>query len=88
MAWTTEKERDRSCAGDTALMLVRTVEICSGRHRSTEQELNLLPDHSKLEQLTRSICCRLATEAPGLLVRVCTHRSKIIYICVHPLCTI
>ncbi|CAD6253563.1 unnamed protein product [Miscanthus lutarioriparius] len=65
MAWTkTEREGPRSA--DTALLLVRTVEICSGRHHSTEQDLKLLPDYSKLEQLTRSICCRLATEAPAL----------------------
>ena len=66
MEWTkTEREGPRSA--DTALLLVRTVEICSGRHHSTEQDLKLLPDYSKLEQLTRSICCRLATEAPALV---------------------
>lgn len=65
MAWT-KTEREGPRAADTALLLVRTVEICSGRHHSTEQDLKLLPDYSKLEQLTRSICCRLATEAPAL----------------------
>ncbi|CAD6253187.1 unnamed protein product [Miscanthus lutarioriparius] len=65
MAWT-KTEREGPRAADTAMLLVRTVEICSGRHHSTEQDMKLLPDYSKLEQLTRSICCRLATEAPAL----------------------
>ncbi|XP_066335959.1 ent-copalyl diphosphate synthase 2-like [Miscanthus floridulus] len=65
MAWT-KTEREGPRVADTAMLLVRTVEICSGRHHSTEQDMKLLPDYSKLEQLTRSICCRLATEAPAL----------------------
>uniref|UniRef100_A0A453DB91 Uncharacterized protein n=1 Tax=Aegilops tauschii subsp. strangulata TaxID=200361 RepID=A0A453DB91_AEGTS len=46
--------------GDTALLLVRTVEITSGRHVSAEQKLNLW-EYSQLEQLTSSICRKLAT---------------------------
>ncbi|XP_037481001.1 syn-copalyl diphosphate synthase-like [Triticum dicoccoides] len=59
MAWTAKESRG-SIEGDTALLLVRTVEICSGRHVTAEQNLNLW-DYSQLEQLTSSICRKLAT---------------------------
>ncbi|KAF7011990.1 hypothetical protein CFC21_026233 [Triticum aestivum] len=59
MAWTA-KESHGSIEGDTALLLVRTVEICSGRHVSAEPKLNLW-EYSQLEQLTSSICRKLAT---------------------------
>uniref|UniRef100_M8BN83 Syn-copalyl diphosphate synthase n=1 Tax=Aegilops tauschii TaxID=37682 RepID=M8BN83_AEGTA len=59
MAWTA-KESHGSIEGDTALLLVRTVEITSGRHVSAEQKLNLW-EYSQLEQLTSSICRKLAT---------------------------
>uniref|UniRef100_A0ACD5WDW3 Uncharacterized protein n=1 Tax=Avena sativa TaxID=4498 RepID=A0ACD5WDW3_AVESA len=54
--------------GDTALLLVRTIEICSGRHVPIEQKLNLW-EYSQLEQLTSSICRNLAT-------RVLTQNGK------------
>lgn len=38
MAWTT-KERSGPCECSTTLLLVRAVEVCSGRHSSTEQLL-------------------------------------------------
>ena len=38
MAWTT-KERSGPCERSTTLLLVRAVEVCSGRHSSTEQLL-------------------------------------------------
>ncbi|CAO2046274.1 unnamed protein product [Urochloa humidicola] len=60
MAWT---PRNDSYEGNTALLLVRTVEICSGRLRSTEQALKL-SEYSQLEQLTYSICSK---HGPGIL---------------------
>ena len=59
MAWT-GKESHGSVDGDTALLFVRTIEICSGRNVSDEHKLNLW-DYSQLEQLTSSICHKLAT---------------------------
>ena len=59
MAWT-GKESHESVDGDTALLFIRTIEICSGRNVSDEQKLNLW-DYSQLEQLTSSICHKLAT---------------------------
>jgi hypothetical protein len=38
MAWTT-KERSGPCECSTTLLLVRAVEVCSGRHSLTEQLL-------------------------------------------------
>jgi hypothetical protein len=68
MAWTGKETEKASRAGDTALLLARTVEICSGRRCGTEKDLDLLlRDYSKLQQLTRCICSRLATEAPALV---------------------
>lgn len=68
MAWTEKETEEASRAGDTALLLARTVEICSGRLHGTEHDLELLlPDYSKLQKLTRCICSRLATEAPALV---------------------
>ncbi|KAL6640344.1 hypothetical protein ACP70R_022193 [Stipagrostis hirtigluma subsp. patula] len=52
------KNSQESCEGNTALLLVRTVEICSGRYGSTEQNFNL--EYSNLERLTSSICGKLA----------------------------
>jgi hypothetical protein len=37
------------------MLLARTVEICLGRRRATEQVELLPPDYSKLQQLTRCI---------------------------------
>jgi len=77
MAWTEKETEEASRAGDTALLLARTVEICSGRRRATEQDLELLlPDYSKLQHLTRCICSRLATEAPALVRILCIHRRR------------
>ena len=59
MAWTA-KESHGSVDGDTSLLFVRTIEIVSGRIASTEQKLNRW-DYSQLEQLTSSICHKLAT---------------------------
>ncbi|KAL6899273.1 hypothetical protein ACP4OV_005931 [Aristida adscensionis] len=59
MAWRAE-EGNESFGGNTALLLVRTVEICSGRHASTEQSL-ILSEYSQLEKLTFSICSKLST---------------------------
>ncbi|XBI56219.1 hypothetical protein VPH35_037856 [Triticum aestivum] len=60
MAWTANWSH-RSIDRDTALLLVRTIEICSGRHASAEQKLNLW-EYSQLEQLTSSICRKLAAK--------------------------
>ncbi|KAI4968730.1 hypothetical protein ZWY2020_046060 [Hordeum vulgare] len=59
MAWTA-KESHGSIDGDTALLFVRTIKIVSGRNVSAEKKLNLW-DYSQLEQLTSSICHKLAT---------------------------
>ncbi|KAF0906466.1 hypothetical protein E2562_011459 [Oryza meyeriana var. granulata] len=55
------KESHGSPGGDTALLLVRTIEICSGRHGSAEQSLNN-SEYAQLEQITSSICRKLATK--------------------------
>ncbi|CAO2046273.1 unnamed protein product [Urochloa humidicola] len=60
-AWLMEldtKGGHEPCEGSTALLLVRTVEICSGRHCSASQNLNP-SEYSQLEQLTSSICSKL-----------------------------
>ncbi|KAL5212517.1 hypothetical protein ABZP36_023364 [Zizania latifolia] len=57
MSWT-GKETHESSEGDTALLLVRTIEICSGRHGSAEQNLNS-SEYAQLEQITSSICRKL-----------------------------
>ncbi|CAL5021385.1 unnamed protein product [Urochloa decumbens] len=50
-----------SFEGNTALLLVRTIEICSGRHSSlTKQNVNH-QEYCQLESLTHSICCKLAS---------------------------
>lgn len=55
--------------GSTALLLVRTVEICSGRHSlMEEQNINSL-EYSQLEKLTFSICSKLASR---FRAQVCT----------------
>ena len=71
MAWTANGSH-RSIDGDTALLLVRTVEICSGRHVSAEQKLNFW-DYSQLEQLISSICRKLAAKVHAQ-VRMYMHR--------------
>ncbi|KAF2915615.1 hypothetical protein DAI22_09g051250 [Oryza sativa Japonica Group] len=43
---------------NTALLIVRTVEIVSTRYDPDDHTLNL--EYSQLEQITSSICCRLA----------------------------
>uniref|UniRef100_A0A0D9XS82 Uncharacterized protein n=1 Tax=Leersia perrieri TaxID=77586 RepID=A0A0D9XS82_9ORYZ len=51
-----------SVGGDTALLLARTVEICSGRYQvSVEQQKHELAEFSRLELLTSSICDKLST---------------------------
>ncbi|CAM0878124.1 unnamed protein product [Alopecurus aequalis] len=67
MAWI-GKDTHVPIEGDTALLLVRTIEICSGRHVQVEQKMNLW-NYAKLEQLTSSICRNLAT-------RVLTQNAK------------
>jgi len=59
MSWTAKGSRQGSIEGDTALLLVRTIEIFSGRHVSTEQKLSLW-EYCHLEQLTSSICSKLS----------------------------
>ncbi|CAN6232114.1 unnamed protein product [Urochloa humidicola] len=49
-----------SFEGNTALLLVRAIEICSGRHSSTKQDVNH-QEYCQLESLTHSICCKLAS---------------------------
>lgn len=65
MRWTS-KENDDSYTGNTALLLVRTVEMCSGRLDFTHKTPKL-SEYSQLEQLTYSICSKLD---PGLLSQV------------------
>ncbi|KAK1629593.1 hypothetical protein QYE76_003908 [Lolium multiflorum] len=67
MAWTS-----KDCEGNAALLIARTVEICSGRHPCLQEA-----DLSRLEHLTSSICRKLGnhsaqsreTEAPEVLRR-------------------
>ncbi|XP_044444482.1 syn-copalyl diphosphate synthase-like [Triticum aestivum] len=59
MAWTAE-ERSGPCEWSTALLLVRTIEVCSGRHNSTDHQLNVW-EYTQLEELTSSICRKLAS---------------------------
>ncbi|CAO1942098.1 unnamed protein product [Urochloa humidicola] len=56
----TTNDGHEPCEGNTALLLVRTVEICSGRHCLTNQNLKL-SEYSQLEQLTSSICSKLGS---------------------------
>uniref|UniRef100_A0A0E0CM94 Ent-kaurene synthase A n=1 Tax=Oryza meridionalis TaxID=40149 RepID=A0A0E0CM94_9ORYZ len=60
MSWTNESQG--STGGDTALLLVRTIEICSGRHGSAEQSLKNSADYARLEQIASSMCSKLATK--------------------------
>ncbi|RCV06933.1 hypothetical protein SETIT_1G203600v2 [Setaria italica] len=69
MEWTAE---NGSYKGNTALLLVRSVEICSGRLGSTEQNQKL-PEYSQLEQLTYSICSKLGH---GVHSQVCSLHTK------------
>uniref|UniRef100_A0A0E0B1A0 Terpene synthase N-terminal domain-containing protein n=1 Tax=Oryza glumipatula TaxID=40148 RepID=A0A0E0B1A0_9ORYZ len=59
LTWTS-KERCHNALPEenTALLIVRTVEIVSTRYDSDDHTLNL--EYSQLEQITSSICCRLA----------------------------
>ena len=69
--WLTELTSNgghESCEGSTALLLVRTVEICSGRHCSANQNLKL-SEYSQLEKLTSSICSKVGSRT---LSQVCT----------------
>ncbi|KAM0857064.1 hypothetical protein ACQ4PT_048739 [Festuca glaucescens] len=53
----------RDCQGNAALLLVRAVEICSGRHGClTDQKLDLYK-YSWLEHLTSSICRKVCARA-------------------------
>ena len=55
------KETPETCEGSTALLLVRTVKICSGRHNlMEEQNVNSL-EYSQLERLNFSIGSKLAS---------------------------
>ncbi|GJN21388.1 hypothetical protein PR202_gb08858 [Eleusine coracana subsp. coracana] len=56
----TENKSNESFQGNTALLLVRTIEVCSGRHALIKEYLNL-PECSYLGRLVFSICCKLAT---------------------------
>ncbi|KXG28747.1 hypothetical protein SORBI_3005G161200 [Sorghum bicolor] len=48
--------------GNTALLLVRAMECCSGRYISVaDRNVNHLDEYSQLEQLTHSICCKLTS---------------------------
>jgi len=61
--WLTELTSNgghESCEGNTALLLVRTVEICSGRHCLANQNMKL-SEYSQLEKLTYSICSKLGS---------------------------
>ncbi|XP_037486909.1 syn-copalyl diphosphate synthase-like isoform X1 [Triticum dicoccoides] len=58
-AWTA-KESSGPCEWSAALLLVRTVEVCSGRHGSTQQQLNI-SEYTQLEELTSSICRKLSS---------------------------
>lgn len=69
MEWTAE---NGSYKGNTALLLVRSVEICSGRLGSTEQNQKL-PEYSQFEQLTYSICSKLGH---GVHSQVCSLHTK------------
>ena len=56
--------------GNTALLLVRAMECCSGRYISVaDRNVNHLDEYSQLEQLTHSICCKLTSR---VLAQVCT----------------
>lgn len=59
LTWTS-KERCHNALPEenTALLIVRTVEIVSTRYDPDDHTLNL--EYSQLEQITSSICCRLA----------------------------
>ncbi|XP_044948008.1 syn-copalyl diphosphate synthase, chloroplastic-like [Hordeum vulgare subsp. vulgare] len=53
------KDSQVSWDGDTALLLVRAIEIISGRHARIAENDNL-SEYSRLEQLTSSICDKLS----------------------------
>jgi hypothetical protein len=61
MAWTSQ-----DCEANAALLIVRTVEMCSGRYPCLE-ELDL----SQLEHLTSSICQKLGKHSPQVR-KLCT----------------
>ncbi|KAL6634598.1 hypothetical protein ACP70R_027269 [Stipagrostis hirtigluma subsp. patula] len=71
MAWTAKGSHEL-CAGNTALLLVRTINICSGRHVLTEYDLKPL-EYSQLEQLTSSICHKLSSRVQN---GGCTENTK------------
>ncbi|CAN6165608.1 unnamed protein product [Urochloa humidicola] len=62
-SWTTKQEGLESCGGNTALLIVRTVEISSGRYRLKEHGANH-SEYTQLERLTSSICRKLTSSVP------------------------
>ncbi|XP_044970255.1 syn-copalyl diphosphate synthase-like [Hordeum vulgare subsp. vulgare] len=60
MSWAAS-DINESYEWSTALLLVRTVEVCSGRYDSTKQKMNI-SEYTQLEQLTSSICRKLAQQ--------------------------
>lgn len=81
MAWTAE-ERSGPCEWSTALLLVRTIEVCSGRHSSTDHQLNVW-EYTQLEELTSSICRKLAAR---VLAKVCIYCAyqEFLYMFIYP----
>ncbi|TKW32144.1 hypothetical protein SEVIR_2G150600v4 [Setaria viridis] len=61
-SWTA-KEGFESCGGNTALLIVRTVEIASGRYSLKEHDVNR-SEYTQLERLTSSICSKLTSRVP------------------------
>ncbi|RLN06999.1 syn-copalyl diphosphate synthase-like [Panicum miliaceum] len=59
VAWPA-KESLESCGGNTALLLVRTIETVSGRHGTAGRNLNRHSEYSQLESITSSICNKLS----------------------------
>ncbi|CAL5066376.1 unnamed protein product [Urochloa decumbens] len=59
---TTKEELD-SCGGNTALLIVRSVEISSGRYSLKEHDANH-SEYTQLERLTSSICRKLTSMIP------------------------
>jgi hypothetical protein len=54
------KEGFESCGGNTALLIIRTVEIASGRYSLKEHDVNC-SEYTQLERLTSSICGKLTS---------------------------
>lgn len=75
MSWTNESQG--STGGDTALLLVRTIEICSGRHGSAEQSLKNSAHYARLEQIASSMCSKLATKILAQVRALITHHHEL-----------